>query len=239
MHLISFEEYVGYISQVRTTFGEEKDQWNYYISYVIHETAWWEAYFKGIFLKNFEIKNPIQIVFWESGPGIELERSQLPHPNYAFYNLAKKLKKEDSYLAQIYNISCNKANSNIDNATKKDILIEISEKNYLIIDLYPTHAIKLNKDARKKFSKIFKEYTIRKLQEIKKEIQKENAKGDLLFNNETFCPARIGKYFLPAQLIKNNIKELNDFINSKDFKVVRDKDKLTKKKINSSPKNNP
>jgi len=199
MHLISFEEYVGYISQVRTTFGEEKDQWNYYISYVIHETGWWESYFEGIFLKHFDKKNPIQLVFWESGPEIELERSQLPHPNYAFYGLHKTIHgTKDKYLKTIYNITGGK----FQKKTKRKILEELSAKNYLIIDLYPTHAIKISGKNRKKFDAILQKYTILKLEKIKKALGK-NAN----FANTIFIPEDLkGEFTTTLEKNKNSIK---------------------------------
>jgi hypothetical protein len=244
MHWISFVEYKKFINEVKENILNDENEWNYYISYVIHEMAWWESYFKNIFLNNFNPYKPIQLVFWESGPGIEnISKKQLPNKNYAFYNLEKKFeaRKDDQYLAQVHNICYpERKNSKKRNPTKKDILIKISKTNYLIIDIYPTHAIKLDKDARGKSSNIFNKYTIRKLQKIKNEIKKENPKVDLQFNQKTFCPGRIGEDFLPAKLINKNKVKLNEFINSTGFEVVKIYMRKTKKKkINSSPKNNP
>jgi len=202
MKLISFDEYKEYIQSIHRTNKSDKtiflssENWkNYYISYIIHETAWLD-YFENIFLDCYEIspiKNPIQLVFWESGPVINVNESHLPNDNYAFINREGYMNgRTDRYLTSIYKKCFNLKKTNFsgnNSKTRKDILIELALEGYLIIDLYPTHGFKLNTDKRKKYSVIFTEYTIPKLKSIKEGIQDRISKTK--FNDDIFYPSEL------------------------------------------------
>lgn len=171
MYKIPIDKYKELIQKVymnkyetRTIYLSPEDWNNSYKSYIEHEEAWWE-YFQNIFipkLKNSKSKK-ITLVFWESGPAVEdIEENQLPHKNYSFYRMDDL---RNSYLKKV----CEKAQILINSkTTKKEALIKLSEKKWLIIDLYPTHGIKLGgKGVRDKLVNIFDDYTIPKLKEVK------------------------------------------------------------------------
>ena len=102
----------------------------------------WDYYYNNLFLPNYNGNNQLRLIFCESGP----ENAA----NYMF--LGDSLDEiittiNDKYLQQIYNGVFPHVNT-VDLPTKRNALIQLAEENVLILDLLPTHGIRLNTHER-------------------------------------------------------------------------------------------
>jgi hypothetical protein len=93
----------------------------------------WINYVNSIYLENRNAALPDRVVFCESGP-INIQ-------NYMFSNLEFVMNsKTDKYLDQIHKGVLNVNHSNF---SKREALVNLSMSNVLILDILPTHGIKL------------------------------------------------------------------------------------------------
>lgn len=111
----------------------------------------WQDYFDNTVIPILKIKKLccVRLVLCESCP--KPSNNIHPHPNYIFNNLTKTIKwPEDMYLHQIYKgVHCK--NGFIKNLTKKQALIDLANHEdgpIIIVDLLPTHGIRLTSKNR-------------------------------------------------------------------------------------------
>jgi hypothetical protein len=102
----------------------------------------WDFYYKNIFLPYYNENNQLRLIFCESSP----ENSA----NYMFLSASLEdiiTTENDKYLQQIYNgvfpHVCTKSLP-----TRRNALIQLAQQNILILDLLPTHGIKLETRER-------------------------------------------------------------------------------------------
>lgn len=138
----------------------------------------WSNYFLNIFLGNYNPSRLINLVFWESGPSIRQPAGTKPNGTYAFSDLKKPLStsiylKKVSRKADVFDPDVEDDNDHFyvgDNSTKEYTLRLLSKKNWLIIDLYPTHGHKITTNNRKRLTNgdknIFTDYTKKHLASI-------------------------------------------------------------------------
>lgn len=103
----------------------------------------WENYRDNIYLPNYNPEKQTRIIFCESGPETLA--------NYMFLSdsLDKIITaKNDKYLQQIYNGVFPLVKTK-DLPTRRNALIQLAEQNVLILDILPTHRIKLNTNERR------------------------------------------------------------------------------------------
>ncbi len=139
----------------------------WYQQYNYYENNWWNYYFKNIFLNNWQIKSKnIQLCLLESCPGDK----PFPHPNYIFDSnrAGEKLDgRRDKYLVSIlrtFGITWEKK-------TISESLIELSVNGVLVIDIYPTHGMRISSKNRKTFfTHFFNSYSHKKLSAIYNDI---------------------------------------------------------------------
>lgn len=109
----------------------------------------WESYFQKIFIKNKCSNDPIRLFIAESAPQVTNSTS-----NYIFdiTNINTCLDpKRDMYLYRYFRGVFNSLPiQDVLKITKEEALIKLAKKNILILDLFPTHGIKLNSNERKK-----------------------------------------------------------------------------------------
>ncbi|MEZ5036295.1 MAG: hypothetical protein R2760_02270 [Chitinophagales bacterium] len=133
------------------------EQYNYY------ENNWWNYYFKNIFLNKWQYQTTcIKVCLLESCPGDK----PFPHPNYIFDSnrAGDKLDgRRDKYLISIlrtFGITWEKK-------TISKSLIELFLNGVLVIDIYPTHGIRISTKIRKTFfAHFFNYYSQEKLNAI-------------------------------------------------------------------------
>ena len=116
-----------------------------YSDYCLFELDW-EYYYKNIFQINCNKNKPYRLIFCESGPF-----GNYPNRNYMFDNISLTYQLDsanDKYLMQIYK-GVNQGNYIV--PTKLEALIYLSTQNILILDILPTHGIKLNTSERRSF----------------------------------------------------------------------------------------
>jgi hypothetical protein len=120
--------------------------WNqWYYQYLFYKTNW-EIYFRQIVIPNLINNLEFTLIFWESCPG----GMPFPHPNYAFNQLTINSPLHgiyDKYLARVCTNSGIKLTTN-PKMTRQKALEELAKKYIIIIDLFPTHGISLNKKER-------------------------------------------------------------------------------------------
>jgi hypothetical protein len=137
------QEYDKFLAEVSTRVYNLRN----YRSFFQYENDWLN-YYKNIFLPNLDINLPPRIFIAESAPdgiyGI--------NPNYIFSitTLNNYLSyKTDMYLYRYFRgVFPNYTPSQTTLLTKKQVLMKLSTQNILIIDLLPTHGIKLQTDDR-------------------------------------------------------------------------------------------
>lgn len=102
----------------------------------------WDYYYNDLFLPNYNGNNQLRLIFCESGP-----------ENAANYMFLRDSLDEiittinDKYLQQIYNGVFPLVNA-VDLPTRRNALIQLAQQNVLILDLLPTHGIKLETPER-------------------------------------------------------------------------------------------
>jgi hypothetical protein len=160
------EEYKCYLELIGNRFNNPNIQWDKWYDQFKYYEGHWENYFVNIFLNHQNKNKPVDLIFLESCPG----GTPFPNQNYSFDSNRFKNKLDgtfDNYLKRIcnhfdVNWKINKVNQSIE-----DIIIELSKKNVLMVDLYPTHGISLDDDQRKRlFNNVFETYSIGKLKSI-------------------------------------------------------------------------
>ena len=142
---------------------------SWYTQYLYYESMW-ETYFLDFIAEYSKLKKKpnIKFVFWESCPG----GMPFPHQNYAFDSSRYNNPIDgiyDKYLARV----CKKfsvtwqGGKQEENIRIGDVIKALGTKGVIIIDLYPTHGISLEKENRLKlFDKVFKSYSMEKLTRI-------------------------------------------------------------------------
>lgn len=167
--MITQVEYESLIKKAaELKFNNINIKWgSWYTQYLYYESMW-ETYFLDFIVEYSKLtpQPEIQFVFWESCPG----GMPFPHQNYAFDSSRYDNPINgiyDKYLARVcdkfgVDWKGTKSHKNI------GILIkELGSKGVIIIDLYPTHGISLEKKNRQKlFEKVFEEYSVKKLERI-------------------------------------------------------------------------
>lgn len=108
----------------------------------------WLFYYKEIFLKNYDDKKAPRVFIAESAPSGNYENNS----NYIFKrdNLNNYINTStDMYLYRYYRgVFQNRTIPEIKLTSKMNALVDLSKNNILIIDLLPTHGIKLNSNER-------------------------------------------------------------------------------------------
>ena len=103
----------------------------------------WENYKNNIYLPNYNPEKQTRIIFCESAPK--------KMSNYMFLHdsLHEIISvKNDKYLQQIYNGVFGLVKTK-DLPTRRNALIQLAQQNVLILDILPTHRIKLNTNERR------------------------------------------------------------------------------------------
>ena len=167
--MITQDEYQSFLENTaERKFKNKNIKWgSWYTQYLYYETMW-ETYFLDFIAEYSKLKTKpnIKFVFWESCPG----GMPFPHQNYAFDSSRYNNPIDgiyDKYLKEVcktFGITWGgqKAHEIIGNLIKA-----LGTKGVIIIDLYPTHGISLEKENRLKlFDKVFKSYSMEKLTRI-------------------------------------------------------------------------
>lgn len=142
--------------------------------YSYYENNWWNYYFNNIFLNKWNSQtNCIKVCLLESCPGDK----PFPHPNYIFDSNRANEKldgRRDKYLISIlrtFGITWEKK-------TITESLVELSVNGVLVIDIYPTHGMRINTKNRKTFfTHFFNSYSQEKLNAIYTDIYNINRKA--------------------------------------------------------------
>jgi len=142
--------------------------------YSYYENNWWNYYFNNIFLNKWKSQtNCIKVCLLESCPGDK----PFPHPNYIFDGNRANEKldgRRDKYLISIlrtFGITWEKK-------TITESLVEISVNGVLVVDIYPTHGMRINTKNRKTFfTHFFDSYSQEKLNAIYTDIYNINRKA--------------------------------------------------------------
>ena len=110
----------------------------------------WEYYYENIYLKNSNSKKPPRIIIAESAPS----GSYIKNVNYIFKKSLLKKKicdKQDMFLYRYYRgVFPGATRAAVMGITKEEALTHLSIENILILDLLPTHGIKLDTEPRKR-----------------------------------------------------------------------------------------
>ena len=140
MNMITSKDYDNFLDSISNRIKKYKN----FKSYAKFEKDW-TSYFISIFLKKFDKNKPLRIFIAESAPS-----GHYPNANYIFDTATLRSlldNKRDMYLSRYLKGICPIYKGFI---TKEDALILLAEENVLIIDLLPTHGIKLKTGERKK-----------------------------------------------------------------------------------------
>jgi hypothetical protein len=120
---------------------------NDYGSYVNFQNDW-ECYYKNVYCKNHDCTKPPRIFLAESAPS----GSYTINANYIFKKSLLKNKicdKQDMFLYRYYRgVFPSATPADVKGITKEEALTQLSKDNILILDLLPTHGIKLDTKAR-------------------------------------------------------------------------------------------
>jgi len=166
--MISQKDFQIALGKIGPKFKNANINWHsWYMQYSYYESMW-ENYFETFFANYSTLKTPvdIQFIFWESCPG----GMPFPHQNYAFdSNRFNNLIHGtfDSYLKN--ECTAFKVDWELNGTKRKigDIIIDLSKKGILIIDLYPAHGISLDSTNRQNlFKNLFSSYSMDKLTRI-------------------------------------------------------------------------
>jgi hypothetical protein len=142
---LSLTDYNDFLSKVSKSVYALRN----YSSYEKFENDW-SDYYQRIYLKYSNENKPPRIFIAESAP----EGIYCKNLNYIFHK--SKLKtcindKSDMYLYRYFRgVFPNSTPSQTRKLTKGDALVKLSEENILIVDLLPTHGIKLESNDRSK-----------------------------------------------------------------------------------------
>jgi hypothetical protein len=108
----------------------------------------WEYYYKNIYCKNHDGTIPPRIFLAESAPS----GSYTENTNYIFkFSLLNEVicDKKDMFLYRYYRgVFPDATPAAVMGLTKKKALTQLSKKNILILDILPTHGIKLDTKVR-------------------------------------------------------------------------------------------
>jgi hypothetical protein len=117
----------------------------------------WKYYYDEIYKKYYSPKEQLRLIICESGP------ENLNNYMFSEHLLDQLLTIEnDKYLQQIFTgVFPNFSNNNL--PTRRNALIELAKKNILILDLLPTHGIKLTSDERRNINKKINVFPINKI----------------------------------------------------------------------------
>jgi hypothetical protein len=166
-----WSQYKNLIQKIGGKFENYTDQYwlKWYDQYCYYEKNWWVNYFDSIFLtalRKSKKNVKIQFFLWESCPG----DMPFPHPNYAFdVNRFNQMidGTRDKYLKEISNYNDVTQKSVKSNKTIEVVLNELAKNGIIIVDIYPTHGIRLETEQRKRlFQALFEEYSLTKLSKI-------------------------------------------------------------------------
>ena len=140
---MKIKEYEAFLKKISSRIGELKN----FSDYKDFENDW-NDYFQNIYKKYSNNTLPPRIFIAESAPN-----GCYTNNPYIFHkaSLSKKLcHKIDMYLWRYYTgVFPNSSSHQTKILTKKEALIELSKNNILILDLLPTHGIKLKSGERK------------------------------------------------------------------------------------------
>lgn len=213
--MLSIHDYKNQLMVIGPKFKNPNIQWGqWYKQYEYYEKMW-ETYFDNIFLENFtRSKNEcIKFIFWESCPG----GMPFPHQNYAFDNnryLNIIHGTFDSYLKTV----CVQFDIKWNGQQIGTLLENLSKKGILIIDIYPTHGISLDKTNRiKLYDKLFLNYSIVKLKIIGEKIR------DFCKESNIYTSSELANYGIKGDMVeqrKNEIKEALQLLSSPIFSVL-------------------
>jgi hypothetical protein len=132
--MITLAEYNALLNKISKRVDSLAD----YASYMNFEKDW-EDYYRRIFTIHHQKDKPVRIFIAESCPD-----GTYPNPNYIFnagsiHHIINS--KRDMYLTRYFKGIFPRIS--ITSMTKEECLIELAKENILILDLLPTHGIKL------------------------------------------------------------------------------------------------
>ena len=146
--MLSQIEYQNFLSKISSNFALKGD----YKSYCSFENDWL-SYFTNIYLPNHNLKLPIRIFIAESAP-----KGFYPNQNFIFDKACLKnsiSETTDKFLYRYYRgVFSNLPIASVKKLDKQSALVHLAKENILIIDLLPTHGIKLSTANRKRIGKI-------------------------------------------------------------------------------------
>lgn len=136
------------INEYNTSLNNISNRISFLGNYIVYSTleAEWSYYFEHIFIPNRNPELQTRIIACESGPeNID---------NYMFSrdflnNII--VANTDKYLQQIYTGVFPHVNNNA-LPTRRNALIELAQQNVLILDILPTHGIKLKPKERRRIA---------------------------------------------------------------------------------------
>lgn len=113
-----------------------------YYQYAFCEIKWLD-YLQDIFIPNLnQNRQDLRLIIMESCPG---PNNNFPNQNYIFNNLNNLMHgKRDSYLWQTYRGVFMPNPAVPGSITKHDALVQLAQRNVLLVDIIPTHQIDLN-----------------------------------------------------------------------------------------------
>lgn len=155
--MLSENEYNKFLKKVSLRFIAKGD----YSSYCKFENDWL-TYYEDIFIKNYNPNKPPRIFIAESAP-----EGSYPNKNYLFdkANLTNLISEaSDMFLYRYYRgIFSNSSPGFVKKLDKRTALVHLAQENILIIDLLPTHGIKLSSSQRISIRKFITECDFSKL----------------------------------------------------------------------------
>ena len=120
----------------------------------------WNYYYDKIYKKYYLPEKQLRLIICESGP------ETLNNYMFSEHLLDQQLTTDnDKYLQQIFSgVFPNIRNNNL--PTRRIALIELAKKNILILDLLPTHGIKLTSDERRNINLNIINFPINKITDL-------------------------------------------------------------------------
>ena len=166
--MISQKDFQNALGKIGPKFKNPNINWHsWHMQYSYYESMWNNYFETFISIHSNLVKHiDIQFVFWESCPG----GMPFPHQNYAFDSNRFNNSINGIFDTYIKN-ECDKFKIdwrlNGKNRLIGDIIIDLAKNGVLIIDLYPTHGISLDKTNRESmYNILFSCYSIDKLTKI-------------------------------------------------------------------------
>jgi hypothetical protein len=185
--MITQNEYRILIQKIAPKYRNVNINWqDWYRQFVYYENMW-DQYFKDFLAHRSLQRNEVSIVLWESCPG----GLPFPHPNYAFDRNRFNNPIHgtfDKYLKTVCNtFELVWKTPELQNKIIGDVIQELNQKRVLIVDIYPTHGMTLNKQNRHILtSTTFTAYSLPKLNQVLTQLYPEVVSSNVMVSKELF-----------------------------------------------------